>query len=98
MAHLFSPLDLGPVRLENRIVVSPMCQYSANDGCASDWHLQHLMQMGMSGAGLIMVEATGVERRGRITHGTGFGAGAFSSPVGGSRDDEIRDPAGTCRP
>jgi 2,4-dienoyl-CoA reductase-like NADH-dependent reductase (Old Yellow Enzyme family) len=69
MAHLFSPLDLGPVRVENRIVVSPMCQYSANDGCASDWHLQHLMQMGISGAGLVMVEATGVERRGRITHG-----------------------------
>jgi 2,4-dienoyl-CoA reductase-like NADH-dependent reductase (Old Yellow Enzyme family) len=69
MAHLFSPLDLGPVRVENRIVVAPMCQYSANDGCASDWHLQHLMQLALSGAGLVVMEATGVERKGRITHG-----------------------------
>jgi 2,4-dienoyl-CoA reductase-like NADH-dependent reductase (Old Yellow Enzyme family) len=69
MAQLFSPLDLGPVRLPNRIVVSPMCQYSADDGCMSDWHLQHLMTMAMSGAGLVVVEATAVERIGRITHG-----------------------------
>jgi 2,4-dienoyl-CoA reductase-like NADH-dependent reductase (Old Yellow Enzyme family) len=69
MAQLFSPLDLGPVRLPNRVVVSPMCQYSADDGCMSDWHLQHLMTMAMSGAGLIVVEATAVERIGRITHG-----------------------------
>jgi 2,4-dienoyl-CoA reductase-like NADH-dependent reductase (Old Yellow Enzyme family) len=66
---LFSPLDLGPVRLPNRIAVSPMCQYSAADGCMTDWHLQHLMTMAMSGAGLVVVEATGVERIGRITHG-----------------------------
>ena len=46
-----------------------MCQYSAADGCAGDWHLQHLPSLAMSGAGLVMVEATGVERRGRITHG-----------------------------
>ena len=46
-----------------------MCQYSANDGSASDWHLQHLPNYGMSGAGLVMTEATHVERRGRITHG-----------------------------
>jgi 2,4-dienoyl-CoA reductase-like NADH-dependent reductase (Old Yellow Enzyme family) len=67
--HLFSPLELGPVTLPNRIAVSPMCQYSADDGSANDWHLQHLMQLGMSGAGLAMVEATAVERAGRITHG-----------------------------
>jgi 2,4-dienoyl-CoA reductase-like NADH-dependent reductase (Old Yellow Enzyme family) len=66
---LFAPLDLGPVRLENRLVVSPMCQYSAADGCMTDWHVQHLMTMAMSGAGLVVVEATGVERIGRITHG-----------------------------
>jgi 2,4-dienoyl-CoA reductase-like NADH-dependent reductase (Old Yellow Enzyme family) len=66
---LFSPLDLGPVRLPNRIAVSPMCQYSAVDGCMTDWHLQHLMTMAMSGAGLVVVEATAVERIGRITHG-----------------------------
>jgi 2,4-dienoyl-CoA reductase-like NADH-dependent reductase (Old Yellow Enzyme family) len=68
MAHLFSPLQIGPVRVDNRIVVSPMCQYSADDGCASEWHLHHLVQMGISGAGLVMVEATAVERPGRITH------------------------------
>ena len=68
-APLFSPFDLGPVRLSNRIVVSPMCQYSANDGSMNDWHLQHLMTMAMSGAALVVVEATAVERLGRITHG-----------------------------
>lgn len=69
-AHLFQPLRIGPIALGNRIVVSPMCQYTANDGCADPaWHLQHLAQYGMSGAGLVVVEATAVERRGRITHG-----------------------------
>ena len=67
--NLFSPLTIGPVALPNRIAVAPMCQYSAADGCAGDWHLQHLPSLAMSGAGLVMVEATGVERRGRITHG-----------------------------
>ena len=67
---LFTPVDLGPVRLPNRIVVSPMCQYSADDGCADpDWHRQHLTQLGYSGAGLVVIEATAVERIGRITHG-----------------------------
>lgn len=71
MTHptLFDSLALGPVIVPNRIAVSPMCQYSAADGCAGDWHLQHLPSLAMSGAGLVMVEATGVERRGRITHG-----------------------------
>ena len=69
MPSLFSPFDLGPVSLSNRIVVSPMCQYSADDGSATDWHLQHLPMLGMSGAGLVMTEATHVERHGRITHG-----------------------------
>lgn len=69
MPALFTPFDLGPVRLSNRIVVSPMCQYSADDGSASDWHLQHLPALGMGGAALVMTEATHVERRGRITHG-----------------------------
>jgi 2,4-dienoyl-CoA reductase-like NADH-dependent reductase (Old Yellow Enzyme family) len=60
---------VGPVTLTNRIAVSPMCQYSADDGSATDWHLQHLMQLAMSGAGLVMAEATAVERIGRITPG-----------------------------
>jgi 2,4-dienoyl-CoA reductase-like NADH-dependent reductase (Old Yellow Enzyme family) len=66
---LFSPLDIGPVQVPNRIAIAPMCQYSAHDGCASDWHLQHLPMLAMSGAGLVMVEMTDVERHGRITHG-----------------------------
>jgi 2,4-dienoyl-CoA reductase-like NADH-dependent reductase (Old Yellow Enzyme family) len=66
---LFAPIRLGQLELANRIVVSPMCQYSANDGCASDWHLTHLGMLANSGAGLLVVEMTDVERRGRITHG-----------------------------
>ena len=66
--RLFAPLQLGPVELPNRIAVAPMCQYAANDGVMADWHLQHLMSLAMSGAGLVTVEATAVERRGRITH------------------------------
>ena len=67
---LFRPLKMGPIEIGNRIVVSPMCQYSAHDGCADDeWHTQHLAGYGMSGAGLVMLEATAVERRGRISHG-----------------------------
>jgi 2,4-dienoyl-CoA reductase-like NADH-dependent reductase (Old Yellow Enzyme family) len=69
MPKLFDPIDLGPVRVPNRIAIAPMCQYSAHDSCASDWHLQHLPMLSMSGAGLVMVEMTDVERHGRITHG-----------------------------
>ena len=68
-AKLFTPIELGGVTLPNRIVVSPMCQYSADDGCMSDWHLVHLGSLAASGAGLLMVEATGVTREGRISHG-----------------------------
>jgi 2,4-dienoyl-CoA reductase-like NADH-dependent reductase (Old Yellow Enzyme family) len=66
---LFSPIRLANLELANRIVVSPMCQYSADDGVASDWHDSHLGTLANSGAALVVVEATGVERRGRITHG-----------------------------
>ena len=66
---LFSPIKLADLELPNRIVVSPMCQYSADDGCANDWHLTHLGMLANSGAGLLVVEATHVERIGRITHG-----------------------------
>lgn len=64
---LFSPLTLRGLTLDNRIVVSPMCQYSAHDGTAQDWHLMHLGQFAMSGAGLVIAEAAAVEPRGRIT-------------------------------
>ncbi len=66
---LFTPIRLADLDLANRIVVSPMCEYSANDGCATDWHLTHLGMLANSGAGLLVVEATHVERHGRITHG-----------------------------
>ena len=69
MSVLFSPFELGPVQLLNRIAVAPMCQYSADDGSAKDWHLQHLPGLALGGAGPVMTEATHVERRGRITHG-----------------------------
>ncbi|HZD90567.1 MAG TPA: oxidoreductase, partial [Pseudolabrys sp.] len=66
---LFSPYRLAGIELANRIAVSPMCQYSADDGCANDWHLIHLGMLANSGAALVMVEATHVQRHGRITHG-----------------------------
>jgi NADPH2 dehydrogenase len=66
---LFSPIRLAGLELANRIVVAPMCQYSADDGCANDWHLMHLGMLANSGASLVVVEATHVERHGRITHG-----------------------------
>lgn len=65
--HLFSPLSLRSVELPNRIAVSPMCQYSAEDGFANDWHLVHLGSRAVGGAGLIVTEATAVEARGRIS-------------------------------
>jgi len=66
---LFRPLELGGITLPNRIAVSPMCQYSADDGSMTDWHLSHLGHLAYGGAGLLMVEATHVTREGRITHG-----------------------------
>lgn len=68
-SHLFSPLSLRGVTLRNRIAVSPMCQYSCEDGFATDWHLVHLGSRAVGGAALVMVEATAVEARGRITYG-----------------------------
>ena len=68
-AKLFTPVDLGGVTLPNRIVVSPMCQYSAVDGSAQGWHQVHYGMLSMSGAGLLCIEATHVERAGRITQG-----------------------------
>jgi 2,4-dienoyl-CoA reductase-like NADH-dependent reductase (Old Yellow Enzyme family) len=66
---LFEPIRLRGVEARNRIVVSPMCQYSAQDGHVTDWHLVHLGKFAQGGAGIVFVEATAVERRGRITHG-----------------------------
>lgn len=69
MSQLFSSIALGNVALSNRIVISPMCQYSAEHGQASDWHLIHLGQLALSGAGLLFIEATAVAPEGRISPG-----------------------------
>ncbi|MGA9116321.1 MAG: NADH:flavin oxidoreductase/NADH oxidase [Bacteroidota bacterium] len=67
MANLFTPLPIREIRLRNRIAVSPMCQYSAVDGMANDWHLVHLGTRAAGGAGLIIMEATAVSPEGRIS-------------------------------
>ncbi|KAF0813076.1 NADPH dehydrogenase [Andreprevotia sp. IGB-42] len=66
-SQLFTSCALGALQLKNRIVIAPMCQYSAEDGCATDWHLLHLGQLAISGAGLLTIEATAVEPAGRIS-------------------------------
>jgi 2,4-dienoyl-CoA reductase-like NADH-dependent reductase (Old Yellow Enzyme family) len=67
--HLFAPLTIKTVTLRNRIGVSPMCQYSSDDGVANDWHLVHLGARAAGGAGLVIAEATAVSPEGRITPG-----------------------------
>src|SRR4051794_17735724 len=67
-AKLFSPMRFGALELANRIVIAPMCQYSAEDGCMTDWHLIHLGHLALSGAGLLTIEATAVSPEGRITY------------------------------
>lgn len=69
MSKLFSPATLRGLTLRNRTVVAPMCQYSARDGFANDWHLVHLGRFAMGGFGLVIVEATGVTAEGRISYG-----------------------------
>jgi 2,4-dienoyl-CoA reductase-like NADH-dependent reductase (Old Yellow Enzyme family) len=71
MAHpaLFRPIRVGNLELANRIVIAPMCQYSAVNGCMTDWHLVHLGQYVLSGAALLTIEATAVLPEGRITYG-----------------------------
>jgi 2,4-dienoyl-CoA reductase-like NADH-dependent reductase (Old Yellow Enzyme family) len=66
---LFEEIQIREIRIRNRIVVSPMCQYSARDGHLTDWHFVHLGKFAQGGAGVVFVEATAVEKRGRITHG-----------------------------
>ena len=66
-AHLFTPYTVGGLPLRNRIVIAPMCQYSADEGCATDWHLIHLGHLALSGAALLTIEATAVAPEGRIS-------------------------------
>src|SRR6202012_5775211 len=67
MSKLFSPLQIRDIIFGNRIVVSPMCQYSAHDGLSTDWHLVHLGSRAVGGAGLVFTEATAVSPEGRIS-------------------------------
>ncbi|MGO8838344.1 MAG: NADH:flavin oxidoreductase/NADH oxidase [Limisphaerales bacterium] len=67
--HLFQPLTIKSITLRNRIGVSPMCEYSSEDGTATDWHLVHLGSRAVGGAGLVIAEATAVSPEGRITPG-----------------------------
>src|SRR3954463_4744013 len=67
MAHLFEPLQLRSLTLANRLVMSPMCQYSSIDGFSNDWHLVHLGSHAVGGAALVMTEAAAVVAEGRIS-------------------------------
>src|ERR1700745_593108 len=67
MARLFEPLLIGDLRLDNRIVIAPMCQYSASNGTAGDWHMIHLGHLALSAAGLMILEATAISPEGRIS-------------------------------
>jgi len=69
MSALFTPLEVGGLSLANRIVIAPMCQYSAEDGCMTDWHVIHLGHLALSGAALLTIEATAVTPEGRISYG-----------------------------
>lgn len=69
MSHLFTPYSLKSLTFRNRIAVSPMCQYSATDGVANDWHAVHYTTLARGGAGLVVIEATAVSPEGRITPG-----------------------------
>jgi 2,4-dienoyl-CoA reductase-like NADH-dependent reductase (Old Yellow Enzyme family) len=66
--RLFSPVTLGELTLGNRIVIAPMCTYSAVDGCMTDWHMMHLGMLATSGAGILTIEATAVSPEGRISY------------------------------
>src|SRR6187549_371849 len=66
-ARLFTPLRVAGLELRNRIVIAPMCQYSAEEGCATDWHVIHLGHLALSGAALLTIEATAVTAEGRIS-------------------------------
>jgi 2,4-dienoyl-CoA reductase-like NADH-dependent reductase (Old Yellow Enzyme family) len=90
MSKLFSGLALGGIELANRVTISPMCQYSAHDGTANDWHLQHLMSLSLSGGGLLTLEATHVTAQGRITHGC---AGLWSD----ENEQALRRIVASCR-
>ncbi|MFP5406852.1 MAG: oxidoreductase, partial [Gammaproteobacteria bacterium] len=87
MSHLFTPLALRALTLPNRIVISPMCQYSAVEGRAQPWHHAHLGQLAISGAGMLVLEATAIEPAGRITPGC---LGLYDSETEAALSDVVK--------
>ena len=87
MSPLFQPLQLGGLTLPNRIVIAPMCQYSAEEGSATDWHMIHLGHLALSGAGMLVIEATAVSAVGRISPGD---LGRYSDANEAARQDVHR--------
>ncbi|MBM7806346.1 2,4-dienoyl-CoA reductase-like NADH-dependent reductase (Old Yellow Enzyme family) [Geodermatophilus bullaregiensis] len=78
---LLTPLAVRGVTRPNRLVVAPMCQYSATDGLVGDHHLVHLGRFGLGGSGLVLVEATAVTPEGRVSHGDSLGPWTGPEPV-----------------
>ena len=105
LSHLFQPYTLKSLTLRNRIGVSPMCQYSSEDGVANDWHLVHLGARAAGGAALVIAEATAVSPEGRITPGRRRPLGREADrtdradkPVRQAAGGGARHPARPCRP
>ncbi len=86
MSHLFSEGQLGELRLNNRIIIAPMCQYSAEQGAPTDWHSVHLGTLAQSGAGLLIIEATSVTPEGRISP---WDLGIWSDELGDALQKEV---------
>ena len=89
-SSLFSPIQLRSITISNRITISPMCQYSAVEGDANEWHASHYMQMATSGAGMFVIESTAVSKQGRISHGD---LGLYSS----SNEDQLTKMVKSCK-
>ncbi|MBT6672346.1 MAG: NADH:flavin oxidoreductase/NADH oxidase [Lentimicrobiaceae bacterium] len=87
---LFSPIQLRSITIPNRITISPMCQYSAVEGNANEWHMSHYMQMATSGAGMFVIESTAVSKQGRISYGD---LGLYSS----SNEDHLARVIKSCK-
>ncbi len=101
MAHLFEPIRLHDVVLPNRIAVSPMCQYSSEEGIAGDWHFVHLGSRAVGGAGLVFTEAAAVQPQGRISpQDLGIWSDGHIKPLARrvSWDTLSHGPRSTCAP
>ena len=103
MTALFTPFRVGTLELTNRIVVAPMCQYSAVDGCMTDWHIIHLGHLALSGAGLLTIEATAILPEARITYAdVGLWNDATEAAIGRTLESIRRwsdiPTTGACRP